>query len=200
MEIPAALGRGLDPYVRGDAGGIPGGRHGVTGFSTGWPVAMLPLAPRGPGEAQDSDMAGRIAGEAWPLHCYGMVGVGRNVSPDTGSGAELYVVIGQAPRQLDRNIALVGRVIEGIEYLSSLPRGTGELGFYRTAAERTPILSVRMGSEVAGLPTYEYLFTGSDSFAAFADKRANRKDEFYIRPAGGVDVCNVPVPIRVAKR
>ncbi len=48
----------------------------------------------------------------WPTHCYGMVGVGRNLSPDTGSGAELYTVIGHAPRHLDRNIALVGRVIE----------------------------------------------------------------------------------------
>ena len=61
----------------------------------------------------------------WPVHCYGMVGVGRNLSPDTGTGAELYTVIGHAPRHLDRNIALVGRVISGIEHLSSLPRGTG---------------------------------------------------------------------------
>ena len=134
--------------------------------------------------------------QAWPIHCYGMVGVGRGLSPDTGTGAELYVVIGQAPRQLDRNIALVGRVIEGMEHLSTMPRGTGPLGFYETAAERTPILSVRLGSEVAGLPTYEYLSTESQSFAAYVDKRANRKDDFYIQPAGGVDVCNVPVPVR----
>lgn len=149
-----------------------------TGHSTsGWPVAF--------------DSAG-----IWPVHCYGMVGVGRGLSPDTGTGAELYVVIGQAPRQLDRNIALVGRVIEGIEDLSTMPRGTGPLGFYETAAERTPILSVRMGSGVAGLPAYEYLSTESASFAAYVDKRANRKDDFYIQPAGGVDVCNVPVPVR----
>lgn len=136
--------------------------------------------------------------ELWPVHCYGMVGVGRGLSPDTGSGAELYVVIGTPPRQLDRNIALVGRVIEGMEFLSTLPRGTGPLGFYETPEEYTPIVSVRMGSDVAGLPTYEYLSTESASFAAYAEKRANRKDDFYIQPAGGVDVCNVPVPIRRA--
>ena len=67
----------------------------------------------------------------WPVHCYAMVGVGRNLSPDTGSGAELYAVIGHAPRHLDRNIALVGRVVEGIEYLSSLPRGTEATGVLR---------------------------------------------------------------------
>lgn len=147
-----------------------------TGYYQGWPVAF-------------SD-------RAWPVHCYGMVGVGRSNSPDTGTGAELYTVIGHAPRQLDRNIALVGRVIDGIENLSSLPRGTGPLGFYQTAAERVPIVSVRPGSDVPGLPTYEYLATGSASFSRYVLARENRHDAFYIQPAGGADICNVPVPVR----
>jgi cyclophilin family peptidyl-prolyl cis-trans isomerase len=133
-----------------------------------------------------------------PVHCYGMVGVGRNYSPDTGSGAELYAVIGHAPRHLDRNIAVVGRVIEGIEHLSTLPRGTEALGFYKTAEERTPIVSIRLGSEVAGLPTYQYLSTEGSTFARYADARANRRDPFFIVPAGGADVCNIPVPVRRA--
>lgn len=132
----------------------------------------------------------------WPVHCYGTVGVGRDMPPDTGSGAELYAVIGHAPRQLDRNIAVIGRVIEGMEHLSTLPRGTGDIGFYRTAAERTPIRAIRIGADVPNLPTYEYLSTESASFARYADARANRRDPFYIRPAGGVDICNVPVPVR----
>jgi cyclophilin family peptidyl-prolyl cis-trans isomerase len=132
----------------------------------------------------------------WPVHCYGMVGVGRNLSPDTGSGAELYTVIGHAPRHLDRNVALVGRVIEGIEHLSSLPRGTEALGFYKTATERVPILSIRMGNEVKGLPAFQYLSTESQSFARYADARANRRDPFFNVPAGGADICNIPVPVR----
>ena len=132
----------------------------------------------------------------WPTHCYGMVGVGRNLSPDTGTGAELYTVIGHAPRHLDRNIALVGRVIEGIEHLSSLPRGTGPLGFYEKEEERVPIASVRLGNEIADLPAFEYLSTESASFAAYADARANRRDPFFIMPAGGADICNIPVPGR----
>lgn len=138
---------------------------------------------------------------SWPVHCYGMVGVGRNMPPDTGTGAELYVVIGQAPKHLDSNIALVGRVVEGIEHLSSLPRGTGNLGFYETAGERVPITRVRLASELpaAEQPRFEYLDTEGPSFARYADARANRRDAFFIRPAGGSDVCNVPVPTRRAK-
>ena len=137
-----------------------------------------------------------------PVHCYGMVGVGRGYSPDTGSGAELYTVIGHAPRHLDRNIALVGRVIEGIEHLSSLPRGTGPLGFYEKAEQRVPITSVRIQSRMPTdkpLPSYEYLSTESGAFARYADARANRRDPFFIKPAGGADICNIPVPVRRKK-
>ena len=159
--------------------------YAQTAFSRGWPVGIG--LNKGGSES------------IWPVHCYGMVGVGRDLSPNTGSGAELYAVIGHAPRHLDRNIALVGRVIEGVEHLSSLPRGTGGLGFYETPKERTKIRSIRLGAEVKGLPTYEYLSTESQSFAAYADARANRRDAFFIRPAGGADICNIPVPVRRVK-
>jgi peptidylprolyl isomerase len=171
-----------------------------TGFSNGWPVATSapwPKTNRAIGKLQRKPSAMNF----WPVHCYGMVGVGRDMPPNTGSGAELYTVIGHAPRHLDRNIALVGRVIEGIEHLSSLPRGKGALGFYDLAQgdERVPIVSVRIGSEVKDLPAYEYLSTESASFAKYADARANRRDAFFIRPAGGADICNIPVPVRRAK-
>jgi peptidylprolyl isomerase len=134
-----------------------------------------------------------------PVHCYGMVGVGRDMPPDTGTGAELYTVIGHAPRHLDRNIALVGRVIAGIGNLSSLPRGTGPLGFYEKPEERVGIASIRIGTEVKDLTRFEYLSTESASFATYADARANRRDPFFIQPAGGADICNIPVPVRMVK-
>jgi peptidylprolyl isomerase len=164
-------------WIFAQADGRPDAYAGAHGFYVGWPLAQ--------------DRKG-----LWPIHCYGMVGVGRNLSPDTGSGAELYTVIGHAPRHLDRNIALVGRVIEGIEHLSSLPRGTGALGFYEKEEERVRILSVRLGNEAKDVPAFEYLDTESESFAAYADARANRRDPFFNIPAGGADICNIPVPIR----
>lgn len=158
-------------------------------FDQGWPLAT------------DAGQTGEDrTAQVWPVHCYGMVGVGRNMSPDTGTGAELYTVIGHAPRHLDRNIALVGRIIAGMEHLSSLPRGSGALGFYTAeeSARRTPILSARLASDLpAGdRPAFEYLATGGQTFARYADARANRRDPFFIVPAGGADICNIPVPVR----
>ena len=79
-------------------------------------------------------------------HCYASVGVGRDLSPDTGMGGELYAAIGHAPRSLDRVIAVVGRVVSGIDHLSSLPRGTEALGFYKERSSDVPIANVRLAS------------------------------------------------------
>ncbi|QWC58271.1 peptidylprolyl isomerase [Erythrobacter sp. 3-20A1M] len=134
----------------------------------------------------------------WPLHCYGMVGVGHGMPPDTGTGGELYTVIGQAPRHLDRNLALVGRVVEGIEHLSSLPRGAGAGGFYADPARRTRIESIRVASDLPASERlrFEYLSTESDSFARYVEARANRRDPFFVVSGGGADICNIPVPVR----
>ena len=156
-----------------------------TGHVDGWPIAW------------DS-----AAGRAWLTHCYGTVGVGRDLAPDTGTGGELYAVIGQAPRHLDLNIATIGRVVEGMALLSARPRGSGNLGFYDTArGERPiPIRSVRLAADMpaADRPRFEVMRTDTTAFSAYVTGRANRGGTFFNRPAGGVDVCNVNVPVRRA--
>ncbi|MGH8116171.1 MAG: peptidylprolyl isomerase [Rhodanobacteraceae bacterium] len=153
------------------------------GFSDGFPVA------------RDSK-----TGKTWLVHCYGMVGAGRDDAPDTGPGTELYAVIGQAPRQLDRNIALVGRVVKGMQYLSALPRGNGPMGFYKDPAHATKILRVRLASELPPSERMhlEALRTDTPTFAALVESRRNRSDAWYHYKAGKIDVCNVPLPVRVA--
>ena len=152
----------------------------------------------------DGFAAGRDpeAGKAWMAHCYGVVGAGRNLEPDSSIGAELYVVIGQSPRQLDRNITQVGRVVQGMDLLGALPRGPEPMGFYEDPAQRTPIRAVRLASElpVAERTPLEALRTGTRTFRDVVEARRNRRDDFYKRPAGHIDLCNVPLPVRAAKR
>jgi len=142
--------------------------------------------------------AGSDGKNEWLLHCYGMVGAGRDNAPDSGSGVELYAVTGQAPRQLDRNITLVGRVIQGMELLSSLPRGTGPMGFYENSAQRTIIKSVRVAADLpeSQRTELEELRTDTPTFTAYVETRRNRHEEWFKVPAGRVDVCNVALPVR----
>jgi len=155
----------------------------VVGFLDGFPVAADPQI-----------------GRAWLVHCYGMVGAGRDNDVDSGGGTELYVVIGQAPRHLDRNVTLLGRVVRGMELLSVMPRGSGALGFYESATERTPLRSLRVAADVpaAERTPLEVLRTDTPVFAAYVEARRNRHEEWFKVPAGRVDVCNIPLPVRPA--
>ena len=171
---PGRLSRS-DPYAR------------VAGFTAdGWPQIS---------GAWRSDQATE---RAWMPHCYAMVGVARDLAPSTGSGGDLYTVIGHAPRHLDRNIALVGRVIEGMEYMASLPRGHADLGLYEDAAMRVPIVRVTLASDlpIADRPHFQYRATENSRFAAYVHERENRDPPFFTVPAGGADICNVPLAVR----
>lgn len=155
------------------------------GFVDGFPAARDPKA-----------------GRAWLAHCYGVVGAGRAMAPDSSNGTELYVVTGQSPRQLDLNITTVGRVVVGMERLSVLPRGSGPLGFYTEASQRAPILAARLASDVPpeARANIEVLRTDTATWQALVESRRNRRDEWYVHPAGHVDVCNLAVPVRAVER
>jgi peptidylprolyl isomerase len=153
------------------------------GFVDGFPVAADPGT-----------------GRAWLVHCYGMVGSGRGNDVDSGGGTELYVVIGQAPRHLDRNVTLLGRVVSGMELLSVMPRGTGPLGFYERPEQYTLLTSLRVAADVpaAQRTNLEVLRSDTPTFQSYLEARRNRRDDWFKVPAGRVDVCNVPVPVRPA--
>jgi peptidylprolyl isomerase len=151
------------------------------GFADGFPVARDPKT-----------------GRMWMTHCYGMVGAGRGNPPDSSTAAELYVVIGQAPRALDRQLTAVGRVIDGMELLSAIPRGPEPMGFYEDASKRVPIKSIRLASDVpeAQRTPIQLLRTDSQAFRDATEARRNRVDDFYSTPAGHIDLCLVPLPSR----
>ena len=154
------------------------------GFAAGFPAARDPKT-----------------NTTWLAHCYGMVGAGRDVAADSSDGTSLYAVTGQSPRMLDRNITLVGRVVQGIDLLSVLPRGTGPLGFYEKPEQYVPIVSVKLASQVpaAERTALQLLRTDSKTFDTVVESRRNRRDEWYKRPAGHIDLCNVSLPVRPAK-
>jgi peptidylprolyl isomerase len=191
-EVPLPEGVVAQPpaeYERSLAGlairplGFPDSYAPMVGHVDGWPVGYDPERRM-----------------AWLTHCYASVGVGRDLAPSTGTGGELYAVIGHSPRPLDRNIANVGRVVEGMALLSARPRGTGNLGFYQAESGETPIpiARIRLAADLpeAERPRFEVMRSDTAAFAAYVTGRANRGGDFFRIPQGGVDVCNVNVPVR----
>lgn len=160
----------VDPYAQ------------MTAFASNWPVAV--------------HRDGRVN----LAFCYGTVGVARGPAPDTGSGSELFAIIGTPARRLDRNFAAVGRVISGIEHLSALPRGRAPLGFYDKEQAKIPLRSVRVGSDLAPAqrPKYQVMKQTSAAFARYLELASHRRDYGYGYGYGsdGAALCAIPVPIR----
>ncbi len=157
----------------------------IVGFSQGFPVGR-----------------NTVTGQTWLTHCYGALGVARGNDATSGNGSGLYVIIGHAPRHLDRNIAVVGRVVQGMEKLSVMPRGTGALGFYEQPEQRTAVKSMVLAADVpaAERTELELLRTDSPSFAAVTNARRNRLDDWNTVPSGHIELCNVPLPVRKPKK
>lgn len=151
------------------------------GWSQGFPVARDPKS-----------------GRAWLTHCYGALGSARGNGADSGGGKQLFVVIGHAPRHLDRNDTALGRVVKGIELLSALPRGTGALGFYEKAEQRVKIQRVRVAADApaAERTSLQILRTDTPTFRSLIESRRTRTEEWFKFPVGRIEVCNVPVPVK----
>ncbi|WP_294333674.1 peptidylprolyl isomerase [uncultured Sphingomonas sp.] len=132
---------------------------------------------------------------AWLTHCYGMVGVARDQLPDTGSGSELFTPIGQSARRLDRNYTVVGRIVEGMQYLSALPRSGAAMGVYATAAERTGILWVKLASQLPADERPHFQYRAADN-ARYAAMIALRENPAPPTVATGLNVCDLPAAVR----
>jgi peptidylprolyl isomerase len=170
-------------------------------------TADLPWTPLGDGDVYAPEVGWSAgfpaardakASRTWLAHCYGALGAGRGNDAGSGGGTELYVVIGHAPRHLDRNVTVFGRVLRGIELLSSLPRGTGSLGFYEKAEQRVPIKAMRVAADVpaAERTALQVLRTDVPAFQRLVEARRNRREEWFKHAVGKVELCNVPVPAR----
>lgn len=150
----------------------------MSAFAGGWPVAM------------------HADGRVNLAFCYATVGVARGGPPDTGSGSELFAIIGTPSRRLDRNFAAIGRVVSGIEHLSALPRGSAPLGFYAPDQQKIPMTSVRIASDLpaAQRPSYQVMKQTSAAFAEYLELASHRRD--YGVGSPGAALCAIPVPVR----
>ena len=141
------------------------------------------------------------SGQTWLVHCPAMIGVARDTGSDTGNGSQLYVVTGHAPRHLDRNITVVGRVVHGMPLLSSQPRGTGAAGFYEKPEQRMPLKRVALAADVpeAERSKLEVMRTDSATYQAVVEAQRNRGGPWTKVAAGKIDLCNAPIPVREQK-
>ena len=157
-----------------------------TGFINGFPAA------------RDE----KKAGKAWLTHCPGSIAMARNEDPHSGS-TDFYIVIGQAPRYLDRNLTIFGRVIWGMDIVQRIKRGPAlDNGIIQEDLERTWIKRMQLASSLEESEQLDIYVadTNSKGFKAMLKKRRNRSEKFFHhQPPKVLDICQVPIPSRLEK-
>lgn len=159
----------------------PDGWAPISGFVNGMPVAADPAKNK-----------------AWLAHCYGVVGAARGTKPDSSNGTSLYAINGQAPRALDLNITVVGRIVKGMDVLSSMPRGPGPMGFYDKPEAYIPITRARMLADIpaAEQPNIEIMRTDTTTWRNLVEASRHAIGGWAVRSALHSNICNRSVPIR----
>lgn len=153
------------------------------GFEDGFPVAR---------DAKE--------GREWLVQCPGTFAFARDNDPDTAT-TEFYVVIGEAPRRLDRDLTAFGRVLSGMQYLQKLERGDPDVdnGVILDLSKADKIIRVHIAADVpdAERPAYQVIRTVSKTFADFVELRRHPTSQFYFRkPPPVLDICSVPIAVR----
>jgi peptidylprolyl isomerase len=142
------------------------------------------------------------AGKAWLTHCPGTVAMARNDDPDSG-GTDFYIVIGQAPRYLDRNLTVFGRVVWGMDVVQRIKRGPAlDNGIIEEDLDRSWIKRMRLASSLETEQRLDIYVadTNSDGFRKMLEERRNRNQKFfYHKPPKVLDICQVPIPARLEK-
>ena len=141
-------------------------------------------------------------GKTWLTHCPGVVAMARNEGPDT-SRTDFYIVIGQAPRYLDRNMNVFGRVIDGMDVVQRIKRGkAADNGIIENDLAKSRSRTMRLGSDIPEAERLTALVpdTRDDAFLELLKDRRERKQKFFHRkPPRVLDICQVPVAGRVIR-
>jgi len=144
----------------------------------------------------------REQNQEWLAHCPGVVNMARANEPDTGV-ADIAIMMGQAPRHLDKNMSAFGKVVWGQFALNRIRRGEAtEGGVIGSAAARTVIKQARLGTDLAPdrQLQLEWLSTTSSEFSQSIAERRSRTHVFYQHKGNGnMDVCYPQVPVRLVK-
>lgn len=139
-------------------------------------------------------------GRAWAVHCPGTFALARDADPDTSS-SEFYITIGEAPRHLDRNLTVLGRVIAGLRFVQAAPRGDREVN-YGVIPDGRPRLRILHAWIAADLPEgkrplFHVMRTDTEAFRKrIAAQRARNNPFWVVHPPPYLDICTVPVPVQ----
>jgi peptidylprolyl isomerase len=135
----------------------------------------------------------------WITRCTGVIGLGRYNEPNTAN-AHFWIAL-QPIRANDRQDTAFGRVVWGMEHVSTMTRSARDLA---DESRWTPILSVRVAADLPPeeRTELEMMDTNSVAFQEHIEERRNPTEppaaEWFVHRPRNFDVCEAAVPVREA--
>jgi peptidylprolyl isomerase len=141
-------------------------------------------------------------GRMWPIHCPGTFAFARDNDPDTAT-TEFYIVIGERPPRLERNLSAFGRAIDGMQYVQKLERGDADvaMGVIQDKTKQDAIIRMRLAADMpkSERPKFQVMRTDSDAFVQLKEAKRNLTNSFFFRkPLPILDICAMQAPVRRA--
>lgn len=146
----------------------------ITGFLNGFAVAQNALQT-----------------QTWQVHCSGIFAMARDNDINSAS-TEFFITIGQAPRYLDKNITVFGRVLEGIEHVNRLDRTARNDEVFNLITDIQVLKDINNSDK----SVFKVMKTDSQAFKNLIAARKNRSEPWFIHTANYIDVCAVAIPTK----
>jgi peptidylprolyl isomerase len=152
----------------------------------------------------DGFAVGRSTSEKkeWLLTCPGVVNLARSEDPNSGT-TDFAIMIGQAPRHLDRNMSIWGRIIDGMEHLNLIKRGDKKQGgVIKDMTERSKIVKMTIAADLpkAEQPIIQIENTNTSEFKEkVANRRKRAADFFFHKGNGNLDICYIKPDVKVSE-
>ncbi|XOV81301.1 MAG: peptidylprolyl isomerase [Aestuariibacter sp.] len=176
--------------------------------------AEFPYVPEDFTKVQEADLFAPVTGfmegfaaaadpdkqQAWLTHCPGTIAMARGTDANSAT-SDFYIVIGQAPRYLDRIMTVFGRVVFGFDKVQQIKRGKSSAnGIIQDKEKRTHIKQMTLVTDLDKTlqPKVEVLKTAGEAFATRIASRKHRSHAFFFKtPPAVLDVCQIPLPVKV---
>lgn len=163
----------------------PGGAQTVVVRRSDGTAGFLGSAPFEAVSEREARRAPDRLMRAWGAYCAGVVGMGRQADPGTAN-SEIFFMREPA-RRLDRDYAVWGRVVQGLDVVRAIEVG-------EPPADPDRMVRVRVAADLppAERPALEVLNERGPAFA-------RRVGELKAKAGAGFSVCDVGIPVRAMR-
>lgn len=142
---------------------------------------------------------GRDSSSEWLITCPNVVVMARSNEANSAT-SDFAIMQGQAPRHLDQNMSVIGRMIWGVSLLNQVQRAAANSDGLVPMAKQSPILTMQLGADreaKAQLPLQIQNPAGPQFLSRLHQARTREHAFYQAKGRGVLDICYYSLAVRL---